>query len=277
MSQAESSKEASVADLLGAHNEQINATLKQVGDLDSGGTCIVDGLFVLRFLLVDKDNVVENIRRALQWRRANRELLLNAQQGKFPYDAEMSRHVKRGACGWLADQYAVVIVRGGHGNAAGIMRELTMEQCIQSLLFYNEYMFALVDDKTRRTGKLCKVIFIMDLQGFSLKNFDRRFAKANGDTTHIGNLYYPQLIKTIAIVNLPSTFRILYSFSKMFTSRWALETQKICPARTRGRSARDCPFLSRFGPDATSQVPHFLGGTHPLPSCLQLEGEMDET
>jgi CRAL/TRIO domain len=270
-------EEGSLHELLNLHRAQIGALLDRFKGEDAGGTCIVDELFMLRFVLSDPLNAEFNVSRALEWRRTHREELLRARAGDLLYDKELLRHVKRGFCGWLGEQYLVLVVRAGHGNGTAIMRDLTMQQCVQNMLFHHEQMFAVVDEKSRRTNRLCKMFIVIDLQGFSMRRFDRRFAKANGESTHIQALYYPQLIKSIVIINLPATFRILYSFGKMFQSRTSLEKQKICPARTLSRSASECPFLARFGPSGAGAVPPFLVGTFPIPAGLQLEDvEMDE-
>ena len=269
---------ANVAQLLEENRQDIQTIMERIKGEDSGGTCIVDELFVLRFVLADRENAEANIRATLQWRRNNRDILLRARSGDVPYENEMLRHVKRGACGWLAPHLLVMVVRAGHGDAVNLMRELTVEQVTQNLVMQYEHRFAILDERTRAKGVLGKLIFVLDLQNFSMRNFDRRFAKANGESGRLSNLYYPQLIQSIVIINLPSTFRLLYSLSERFSARAASEKEKICPARTKRGSAKDCPFLAQFGSEnVENAIPRFLGGSCPTPRSLQLENEMDET
>jgi hypothetical protein len=49
----------------------------------------------------------------------------------------------------------------------------------------NEENLRLCDAKTRETGKLCKVITVIDLQGFSLMRFNRAFSKAQGESSNM--------------------------------------------------------------------------------------------
>jgi len=269
-------EEPFAADLIAAHCGQIDALLHSIQGWDSGGTCIVDELYVLRFLLADPVNAERNLKACLEWRQRNRDILIEASKGHVPFEEGIQKNVKKGVCGWLGGQYLISVVRAGHGNPSGIMRDLTYEQALDHLLFHNEYLFTLVDQQTRRTGRLCKVITVLDLQGFSMLKFDRRFAKASGESTHLTTIYYPQLTKTVVLINLPATFRILHSFAMRFASRATLDAQKLCPARTSKGSAVKCPFLSKFGDSGAAAVPSFLGGTFPTPNSLRLnEDEME--
>ena len=266
-------EEPFAADVSAAHRGQIDALLHSIQGWDSGGTCIVDELFVLRFLLADPANAERNLKACLEWRQRNRDTLIEASKGHLPHEAEIQKHAKKGVCGWLGDQYLISVVRAGHGNSSGIMKELTYDQALAHLLFHNEYLFTLVDQQTRRTGRMCKVITVLDLQGFSMRSFDRRFAKASGDSTHLATMYYPQLTKTVVLINLPVTFRILHSFATRFPSRASLDAQKLCPGRTSTGSAAKCPFVSKFGDSGAGAVPPFLGGTFPTPNSLQLDAD----
>jgi len=269
--------EPSVAELLLLHREKVAHLMDRIRGQDAGGTCIVDELFVLRYILSDEENAEKNILMTLEWRRQNREALLRSAAGDPPYSAEMAGFVKKGLCGWVNERYCINVIRAGHGNPRGLMRALTTEQCVANMLFQHEVLFAQMDARTRETGNLCKTITIIDLQGFSMKRFDRKFTQVNGETTYLNALHYPQLLKAVVIINLPATFRILHSFGKMFTSRSTLEKQRICPARTLKGSASDCPFLRKLGPNSVQAIPHFLGGTYPMPSTLRLsEDEMEE-
>ena len=269
--------EPSVVELLAQHQSNIEPILDRIKGIDHGGTCLVDELFVLRFILSDKNTAEDNIVKTLEWRRANRDAIIAARLGELPYEKEVTRHVKRGACGWISDRYLLLVIRAGHGNAQGLMRDLTQSQCVENFVLHSEQMFMMLDEKTRQTGRLCRLLVALDLQGFIMRRFDRRFFKANGESSHRTALMYPMLYYSLVFINLPATFRIIYSLAKRFTSRTVLERQKICPARTTHRSASECPFLTQFGPSGPAAVPHFLGGTFPLPASLRVdEDEMEE-
>jgi hypothetical protein len=266
----------SVAECLRLYEIQIQSILSNIQGLDSGGTCIVDELFVVRFILADEVHAEINIRAALEWRRQNREVLLKAAQGIFPHAEIMHRHVKKNVCGWLNNSFLLNVVRAGLADAASLMRELSQRQCVEYLVASNEQLFYLTDQRTRATGMFCKSISVIDLQGFSMGRFDRRFHRANGESTHLIQLYYPSLWQMFVLINLPSAFRILYSVAKVFMSKSALERQKICPAKTLCGSASDCPYLRKIGFNP-SVVPFFLGGAGTVPESLQVEDvQMDE-
>ena len=256
---------ASVDQLLHVHFSQIQQILFKFPGLDE--------IWVLRHILNDPAQAEQNIRKALEWRKQNAQTLeFLANGGTLRTSEILKKYVKRGVCGWLNDQYLLYVVRAGQADPAGLCREVSHEELIQAVLLENDRVFRLLEDHTRITRKICQLITVIDLQGFSMRRFDRRFAKANGESSNLSSIYFPQFLKTVVLINLPSTFRILFSFTKMFMSKQALDKNKLCPAKTKYGNARDCPYLRQFDPQVIQIIPYFLGGELHLP-LLDIEKE----
>jgi hypothetical protein len=108
------------------------------------------------------------------------------------------------------------------------------------------------------------------LEGFSLFNYDAKFSKVIGKSSHMNAIYYPQLLGKTVIINMPVTFRMIYKAMSVFMPASTLEKQAICPANTLKKSATECPFLKNFK-NGVEIMPPFLGGTRPMIPELTLE------
>jgi CRAL/TRIO domain len=128
----------------------------------------------------------------------------------------------------------------------------------------------LKDKKSRETGFLCKQIAIIDLEGFSVFNFDSKFSKVIGQSSHMSQMYYPQLLGKTVIINMPITFRVIYKAMSVFMPASTLEKQAICPANTLKKSAGECPFLKNFK-NGVEIMPPFLGGSRAMMPELTLD------
>jgi len=151
------------------------------------------------------------------------------------------------------------------------MRALTHEQCVQHMLAQNERNFRLCDRLTRETGRLCKLVVIIDGAQVSLFKFDRRFPKAQGAVSHLSAVYYPQVLGRTVMVNPPAVFKFMFAVFSVFVSAATKEKFAVCPAKPSSGSALDCPYLARsFGAQAAQALPPFMGGSFPMPPSLDL-------
>jgi len=263
----------------------------------------VDALFALRFLLSSKTRdvaeAIKNAKATLEWRRANRTMLAAAAAGNLPHGDTFAQFVKTGYAGVLGGHHPVFVVRAGIADTHGLMRALPHEQCVEYLLAQNEKGFRLCDKLSRETGRLCKMVIVIDGAHMSLFRFDRRFPKAQGASSHLSAMYYPcvplqkkthtkkpelaaaqaltranarkrrQLLGRSVMVNPPAFFKMLWSIFSLLMSATHREKFALCGAtKTWEHSASACPFLSSFGPGQDAAVPAFLGGTLPVPPSL---------
>lgn len=252
--------EDDVAKLLAQHAAPITVLLQRFiayKTIDIGTA--FDELFALRFLLssnMDLEQASKKMDECLKWRHANLSRL-----GTVPHKEVFAKYMKRGVCGWLNNQYLLFVIRAGQADSSGLCKALNHEELRDSMLFSYEVNFQSVDRKTRETGKICKVISILDLQGFSMFRFDKRFSKTNGEVSHLSTVMYPQLLQMLVVINLPSVFKVLFGLAQVFMSKETLAKIKLCRAsNSTKQSAAQCPYLQKYGLEALDAIPEFLGG-----------------
>jgi hypothetical protein len=224
----------------------------------------LDELYALRFVLSAKndniDVVVAHLIETLEWRAPRLDALDAAKDGRRPNEEIIRKHSHVAVIGLLGDLHPVALVRAGRSSPKNLFNELNLDQLVENQLFLNEQIFRLCDAKTRETGLLCKQVAVIDLEGFSVFNFDSRFSKVIGKASTLSAVYYPQMLGKTVIINMPVTFRFIYKAMSVFMPASTLEKQALCPANTVKRSATECPFLRNFS-NGVQIMPPFLGGT----------------
>jgi len=241
----------------------VEADLAAAGDLSTK----TDELFLLRFLLsadLKPNDAAAAVKRAIKFRLDNKDLLKAGTLGYGHEIIETARHFNSvGYVGMLGDSPATA-VRIQHASTKNIMSRFSEEECSLYLLALNEFSFQRCDKLTRETGKLVKVINIVDMAHMSLLSNDASFRSAQGKSSHISSDVYPQMLGKAVILNMPTTLRWLIKLFSKFMSKKTTEKLAICGAKsTDSRSDCDtCPYLKSLGVKK-EQVPAFLGGTNP--------------
>jgi hypothetical protein len=207
---------------------------------------------------------IENIWKTLLWRSQHLQDLENAKRGIIKYKSETQQFLKHCVLGNLGGLHPTVLARLGHSSMKGICELFTHDQMVENSLLLNEYAYHLCDVKTRETGLLCKEIAVIDLANFSVMDFDRRFAKAVGESSHLSQLYYPQLLGKTIILNMPTLLRIAFKAMRLVMPAKSIEKQSICPGsliiqNENGTKKVQCPFLSKFD-NGIDIIPKYLGG-----------------
>jgi len=91
----------------------------------------------------------------------------------------------------LGGYHPTFIIRAGVADTPGLLKALTDEQQVEYQLMQNEQSFRAVDRLTRETGRLCKLITVIDGHGMSMMKFDRRLPKTHGAASHQSAVFYP--------------------------------------------------------------------------------------
>ena len=144
------------------------------------------------------------------------------------------------------------------------MRAHSAREVADYINFCKEAAFLACDRETRRTGRLVKMITVIDMKDFRWSDFDQRFLNALGKAEKVGELCYPQLLGLAVVVNAPAIMSMLWGLAK-----------RVLPAATReggGSASRDTeaadggalPVRRARAPDALSD---FLGGRAAPTGC----------
>jgi len=173
----------------------------------------LDDIFILRFILSAKGNNVEsainNIKQTLEWRSKRLPELEAARQGKVKYEDVTKRYRSYNIIGFLNESHPTAVLRVCSAAPSGLFNQLSSEKVTENILLNEERHFHLCDTKTRETGFLCKQVVIVDLRGFSLSMYDRRFGKAAVKASRESAIYYPQLLGKRVIINMPFGLRVV--------------------------------------------------------------------
>ena len=264
-------------ELLKKHRTQIDELLQTVakGVTESAGL-VVDEVFVLRFILSDEKKAAEKLSECLKWREERAELLEAAKRnGGGKNKALVETYLQRGPGGWLGDQYLVFVIRGGRAKFSGLMKEISKESLVEDVLLMYEVMYARLDKHTRETGRLCKLINLMDAAGLSMSNVDRKFFQALSAASHQSTVVYPQLLAKMVAINTGAVLRTLFSMIRPLMPKSHLEKQSMCMGKTGSESIEKCPFMEKFGEQGRDAIPTFVGGSHPFQSYWHVEGIND--
>lgn len=258
-----------VAELVRIHRDaldDVKARLASIPlcDLEESGITL-DDVFLLRYILSAKGDLTqatELIQKGVEYRKNNSGWILAAKKpdGVAPHSELLQNHLVGAAHKACNDESPVYIVRSGHTSASELWSSgATIEQVTEWATFRKEALFWRCDEITRRTGRLTKVLYVIDMQHSNIVQ-DIRGGRAFGASTKLSDFLHPQLIDRTVIMHPPATFRLLFMFGKRFASAKSIEKICVCRGvRNRGKDISSCPFVAdRL---AIEDVPSFLGGT----------------
>eukprot|EP00183_Erythrolobus_madagascarensis_P006159 CAMPEP_0185845192 /NCGR_PEP_ID=MMETSP1354-20130828/1218_1 /TAXON_ID=708628 /ORGANISM="Erythrolobus madagascarensis, Strain CCMP3276" /LENGTH=305 /DNA_ID=CAMNT_0028545087 /DNA_START=31 /DNA_END=948 /DNA_ORIENTATION=- len=229
----------------------------------------MDEIWLLRYLLSSKydvDKAALGVQKAVEYRKTNDSWLRAAREEHTvaPDDAAIAEYIKVGRHKRTTDGNLVFIVRLGISRPSDAASAFTHEQLLKRQAFLTEQNYWICDRYSRETGKLSRVVSIIDMTGVSLSSghTDRRFFKILGENSHNSEFLHPQLLAKMVIYNPPGIFKVMFSLAKLFVSQRTIEKVAVCTGGGGGlkkiKTAEKCPVAgSLFAQDS---LPSFLGG-----------------
>jgi hypothetical protein len=266
-----------VSGLLAVHGAAVAELRRAVGAALAGAGDVgtpLDELFLLRYVLstggdvgkFDCAKAAGKVAKCLEWRKTNLAALKRWAAGEFDPALEVFDFFQ--TRGWVraavpGSLSPVFVVRTGFSNPRKLMERFSHERVVLMLLLNNEVGFQLCDKRTRESGRLVKMITVIDGAGASFFDFDRRFGKCLGESSHLSEDIYPQLLGKSIMINFPGAVRFIIKTVSLLMSSKAREKQVICAAtNTAKKDCSQCPFIKRMG-IRPEDVPDFLGGRDP--------------
>lgn len=101
-----------------------------------------------------------------------------------------------------------------HIDAEGLLDGMTEEQTIDHLIYQNEAVYQILDEVTRRTGKLTKLTRCMDFGNFSLLRISYKLGKRDAAVGKAIEEYHPQLLAGVVIFNTPGWLSGIWTVMK---------------------------------------------------------------
>ena len=168
----------------------------------------------------------------------------------------------------------LLVVRGGHCKVRELMRAHSAREVADYINFCKEAAFLACDRETRRTGRLVKMITVIDMKDFRWSDFDQRFLNALGKAEKVGELCYPQLLGLAVVVNAPAIMSMSWGWRRARPPGGdAREGAVLRVARHRGRDGGALPGTPRTrgrptpSPTSSAAAPRRRGccGSTPTP------------
>ncbi|EDQ86341.1 uncharacterized protein MONBRDRAFT_28275 [Monosiga brevicollis MX1] len=176
--------------------------------------------FLNRFLLAenyDLDKGAAMLERHLQWRQKH-----DLDQ---PIDQLLAR-VRPGLREWIPapalggedeNGYPVFWDLPGCLDVAGIQKACTVEEVVQYHgMIFMEYVYSVLTQQIQKHGRyIDKMVVVQDLTGFGLRSH-RPLTTFLGEVTQCRNANYPQILKTMVVINAPRVIDVAWNLVKPF-------------------------------------------------------------
>eukprot|EP00924_Labyrinthula_sp_SR-Ha-C_P003288 maker-scaffold_15-snap-gene-5.56-mRNA-1 protein AED:0.15 eAED:0.19 QI:0/0/0/0.75/1/1/4/0/582 len=188
-----------------------------------------------------------------------------------PKQDKITELLLSGYSGDFSSGFPVNIVRIGLSSLSTLTATFSKEDIASFLAFEKEKLFRLVDRRTRTSGKLVKVITVLDFTKFSLlsRQFSKAFLSNLGESSSLASKLYPQLQAKTCIVNSNGANAIL-SLIRKTMSKGSADKLAVCSAKSSmfkvPGAANACPFVNKM--EGVDSLPTFLGGNLHPPNYL---------
>lgn len=215
-----------ISELLRIHSHEIDQLKKGCKEeLDAPSVNVpYDDIFLLRFVLSSSDHLdaMKSLKEAIVYRHENRAWLSRVLEGRAgPTDELVDVDEELGFRGiTLADTtdqgHSIAVIFLKDINMGEVVKTLSTEELTQVFNYNKEIIFLLCDRETRKTGRLSKVINVVDAKDIKLSELKMGFLKTLGAASKIVERSYPQLLDMTVITNTPRWFRRSYSLIAAF-------------------------------------------------------------
>ncbi len=214
-----------ISDLLKENSSEIEAvrTIIQDDDLYSKGDNSIryDDIWILRYVLSHKKNVESASKAAIATMHFREERRLNElgdirykvpskrvpAATQFPSVALFNKFIKSddSVLHTLPDKDRGVVsyCKICDIDQHKIAEEMTVEDLANVYIYYNESVFQVQDQITRRTGRLTKVLRVLDFDGLPLRSISATYIKTDTKASRSLQHYYPQLLGAVYNMNCP--------------------------------------------------------------------------
>lgn len=236
-----------------------------------------DDIWILRFLLSHKNNVKSAAKAAIETMHFREERKLN-ELGDIRHRAPSLRSPSPDVqfpCFLLYNSFSkseFTFVHSLPDTNRGIMSyinvgemdlhraavETSQEDNEMFHILQNEVFYQIQDEVTRRTGKLTKMIRVIDMGGLSRKDLSLDFVKRDGAASTLFEDCYPQLLGSTYFVNCPGWVSTVWAMLKHFFPKRAVEKMNFIGKHSTGKNA-ECfqAYVSH------QHVPKQFGGSNP--------------
>lgn len=275
-----------IKDLLEKHSKAIESVRKKILEDNNVGIPLWnpekhDDIWILRYVLTHRGNTKSAAKAALKTMKFRDQMKLDENYGDIRHrimnmgryresdngepDVEPLPHWElfesftgKDAC--LTTQPdpnrgIVVYCNVGLFDLDGITASVTEEQFKQLYMFQNEAVYQVLDEVTRRTGRLTKMIKIIDFAEASMFKFNRTYVKRDAAVGKETEDYFPQMLGFVYIANAPFWLTTFWKAARPWFPKGFVEKVDFLPsdATTKnfhkpiGRYVSEANLSKRYG------------------------------
>merc|ERR1711935_839367 len=290
-----------VKDLLKKHGKAI-ASVREKILADEEGKALYekadnaeryDEIWILRFVLSHKGSVKAATKAALSTIRFREEKKVNelgdirhrlkncgipdseaiANIEPLPGKKLMEKFCGEDAVSWTqpyGDRGPVMYCDIGQLDQHGIVEGINEEEMKEMAFFVNEAVYQILDETTRRTGRLTKLTKVVDMGTTSFRQMNRTYIKRDAACSKALEDYHPQLLGCMLICNSPSWLSGVWAVLKPFFPKRVVEKIDFLPSsKGKGSKKASEAFLKYVSEE---NLPERYGGMNkewPLPCASE--------
>ena len=207
-----------IKDLLKKHGPTIEAVRNNIKTDPLYDEKRYDDIWILRFVLSNK-SVKASTKSAIATMQFREEYKLNEKDDcqyripnhrngsyLYPCHQKFYEHCEGNPmihCLHDENRGIMVYLELFHVNLSTYAKVISKEDMIMSRIMISEGIYRILDEITRRTGRLTKVCRVFDMEGFPLKSFDKDCLNLESETANLIQEFYPQSASAILIVEAP--------------------------------------------------------------------------
>lgn len=141
------------------------------------------------------------------------------------------------------DHGLVQIISPGQIDMERLVENMSLEEVLDAYLMLNEIAYQIIDEVTRRTGKLTKLLRILDFSGFALSSFNGEYLKRDAAASKQLEDFYPQLLGTVIIADLASWATTIWKvFKPFFPKRFVEKMALVQPLK----NSKDVKYFLKY-------------------------------
>ena len=142
---------------------------------------------------------------------------------------------------------------------------MTQEDLKHNLIYLNEAIFQVLDTITRKTGRLTKIVKLIDMDGVSLRKLNRGYLSKDSAASKEIDDYFPQLLGGLLIYHSPKWINTIWKFVRPLMPRKVVEKVDFLPNNTEKFHGILARFVSKdnlpeqYGGEKSEWPPRYLG------------------
>ncbi|MES1909549.1 MAG: hypothetical protein MHM6MM_002267 [Cercozoa sp. M6MM] len=219
-----------------------------------------DDVQLLRFLTghdADVEKAAKCVIETLNWRIENDvrqvEQLDMREQRDFPFHDLVSSYLPASLDAGRARNGAPFSIElTGQCDLVGMLQDVPIEHFMQYHIYHMAFKGTLVQELSRETGRMVKLVKIMDLSGWSMKHVSKAAIDYLRHVLHTTQTAYPEMLHKCIIINAPMFFNVVWKLVAPMLNSRTQSRITVC-----GSNYQEA-LHALVDP---AQLPEYLGGT----------------